>query len=1371
MDDPNIDWAEQRVIDETENDRAEEHFFTSTPKTAVVAATTQGPHAFLQLENSKIPFLFDTGSNESIISADILTNADIVYQLRPIHIKLEGIAGGGLNILGVAELPCTIHNVQKYVDFLVVQEADIAIFGLNNMRSFNLLIDIAKGTFWSNGQETTYALSKGSGSLNQSPVFYIATKSECNIKLINDEIILARGHKIVFGEIFKNIPKTEFCLLELDYAQQRYGSLMPACVTNTDTVVPFSIMNNFDRPVRFRKGALMGVASDTELQTNEDVIDLLSDADTDGSPDGHPIDKMPKLDYLEKDKREEVENLCKKYHTCFSRGETDIGKCALGPQRLPLKEDYKVVRDPPRRYNVEQMRAIDAHVDIMRRAGTIEPSSSEWRCWPVLTSKRGVAGSGAKTGSDANTGNGAAVAKDAIPPRYSRFCLDMRNQNKMWKDGDTYSRALPRMQDVFDGIASAIEGATDPYFAKLDVSSAFHCIEIHPDDRAPTAFYASRGLWQFRRFSFGIKSAGSIFVDCLERSLTGLSFSCCFAYLDDLVVVGKTWREFIGNLEAVLLRLSFMGFKLKPKKLELAKKKVEMLGFLISAEGIQIGLDKMRAAQLWSRPVSQSETLSFVQFCNFLRKHIEAFALVARPLYDLCNSDKFEWTDECEQSFQRLKQAVVSAPALRLPDFSKQMWVACDWCKVSCGWALLQRENDTTGNWYVIVFGSKTATRKKGTDVCSSNKGELWAMQTALISLKCYLISCRKFTVLTDHKALSYLTKQRDVSAHVVRMLEKVSELGDFEIQFLSSKDPRIGIVDRLSRARLDKTDSTKWSEIYTSRIVAAVTRSATQKMNEETQSSDENTAKKAGISESLDPLEENENPTNIADGPNDGPTNQSEASKEPTNPSEGSKRDPNNQSEASNDLTQIDWEHEQNADSDISTLKGWIESGEKQNDKVKLASNTLRTFYVNFVLFTLISGIVYRVWTVTTEQTRNLIVVPAKRVRDVLYAMHDVSTHIGQTRTLLNIRQYYYWPGMSKDVEVYVKSCDICQRRNKTNKKAPLQPIAKSYFNEFLFMDIKTLHNYPAGQYTSVLVMVEGFSKYVSLAPLITHTTTEIMSKVWKEYLSVWGVPAFLVTDREPSFILAVSHQFYDLLGIKKLNTVSHKPLADGQSESYVKIVSKVMTTLFATERLDGQTDHDWAARLPYVKMAINSVPSTTTGFSPHYIATGRELILPSNLTLSLPKERMTVPQSVRSLWETAQQTYDAVLKNSGQQMAKAKTRYDAQNVIAHEEYHEGDLVLYRQYSSNLRDPKSFSSAFETQVYVITKKLGSNYFIRPTNKPDTPKNTKCVHFNQIRAYIQRDNGTDRDAVRRAAGRPARLGFNLTNLPNDETIH
>ena len=257
---------------------------------------------------------------------------------------------------------------------------------------------------------------------------------------------------------------------------------------------------------------------------------------------------------------------------------------------------------------------------------------------------------------------------------------------------------------------------------------------------------------------------------------------------------------------------------------------------------------------------------------------------------------------------------------------------------------------------------------------------------------------------------------------------------------------------------------------------------------------------------------------------------------------------------------------------------------------------------------------------------------------------------------------------------------------------------------------------------------------------------------------------------DKEPSFVSAVANSFYSLLGIVKGTTVSNKALGDGQSEAYVKVVSKVMAALFAVDRLDGQTDHNWKARIPYVSMAINSLPSTTTGFSPWFIATGRELILPSNLTLSLPRERTNVPEAIRALWSTCQSTYDVVLRNSGLQLAKDKKRYDAHNVVTHDEYNVGDLVLYRKFALGVRDPKSFMSAFEAQIYIVVKRIGANYFIRPTNRPDLPKNHKVVHFNQIRPYIQRDEGTDRDRDKRIATRPARLGFEM-NKADENAIH
>ena len=85
-------------------------------------------------------------------------------------------------------------------------------------------------------------------------------------------------------------------------------------------------------------------------------------------------------------------------------------------------------------------------------------------------------------------------------------------------------------------------------------------------------------------------------------------------------------------------------------------------------------------------------------------------------------------------------------------------------------------------------------------------------------------------------------------------------------------------------------------------------------------------------------------------------------------------------------------------------------------------------------------------------------------------------------------------------------------------NKKAPLNPIAKSFFNEILFFDIKVLDGYPCGEYKGILILVEGFSKYVTLCPIKTHSSIEIMTNIFRNYISKWGVPSIIITDQEKS-------------------------------------------------------------------------------------------------------------------------------------------------------------------------------------------------------------------------------------------------------------
>ena len=99
----------------------------------------------------------------------------------------------------------------------------------------------------------------------------------------------------------------------------------------------------------------------------------------------------------------------------------------------------------------------------------------------------------------------------------------------------------------------------------------------------------------FTRMPFGISSAPSIWQRAIDNVLSGLDGVIC--YLDDILIVGNSDEQHNYKLFKVLERLNQAGIKLKMKKCEFGKSKVEYLGHVVSAEGISPSQSKMEAIQ------------------------------------------------------------------------------------------------------------------------------------------------------------------------------------------------------------------------------------------------------------------------------------------------------------------------------------------------------------------------------------------------------------------------------------------------------------------------------------------------------------------------------------------------------------------------------------------------------------------------------------------------------------------------------------------------------------------------------------------------------------------------------------------------------
>ena len=474
------------------------------------------------------------------------------------------------------------------------------------------------------------------------------------------------------------------------------------------------------------------------------------DGNEEHPPDRHPLDKID-LTHLKGEELKKMENLLLKHQTAFSRHALDIGKCPLKAPRVHLKEGVTRSIEPPRRYNTNQLQELIKQTNEFNSIGVIEPSKNN----PSFLSQIVLA-------SKIDPTSGEKL-------RYARFCLDLRRVNKILVDSSAYAGAVPRTVDLFDSLAHSLKGrGDDAIYAKLDISSAFFNIELPEEDRDYFTFATPIGNYRPTRCTFGSKFSPNAFSTILGLCLATALWVWIWAFLDDLLIAGANFDELLQHLDFVLYRLRPYGFKLKPSKAMLAKKEVPMLGFLLSGSKLFVDPLKRESMRLWAKPTLKKECLSFTQFANFLRKGIPNFSEVTAPLYKICNSEEaFEWTKEADEAFQHLKKVIADNAALYLPNFSFTWFVVADWCSLGGSWSLMQRENDTTGAWRQVLFGSRPNSKSERN--YPSYFGEAFNVVNAINSCRMYLETSKATVVMTDRHSLTKLFTQKHLSAFQVR--------------------------------------------------------------------------------------------------------------------------------------------------------------------------------------------------------------------------------------------------------------------------------------------------------------------------------------------------------------------------------------------------------------------------------------------------------------------------------------------------------------------------------------------------------------------------------------------------------------------------
>ncbi|VVA41021.1 PREDICTED: retrotransposon, partial [Prunus dulcis] len=119
--------------------------------------------------------------------------------------------------------------------------------------------------------------------------------------------------------------------------------------------------------------------------------------------------------------------------------------------------------------------------------------------------------------------------------------------------------------------------------------------------------------------------------------------------------------------------------------------RVVFLEHVISAERIYVDPQKVEAIVNWVQPTSVTEIRSFLGLAGYYRRVVEWFSSITAPLTRLIRKDvTFDWTEECEQSFQELKMQLTTTPVLALPDNSENFVIYSDASLQGLGCVLMQ---------------------------------------------------------------------------------------------------------------------------------------------------------------------------------------------------------------------------------------------------------------------------------------------------------------------------------------------------------------------------------------------------------------------------------------------------------------------------------------------------------------------------------------------------------------------------------------------------------------------------------------------------------------------------------------------------------
>ena len=1217
--------------------------------------------SWLRIEDVRCKGLIDTGSMVTTIAESFWRQRLTGTPLRPLNdlLRVEGASGHAVQYLGYVEV--CIHfekgvagDEQGHVVLALVvadtryNAAVPVIVGTNVIRQCHRQGQDQHGDkFWTTVRvDSAWERAYSQHQRVRSSKVKAVLVGKKNLRLSPGESAIVKGRvpsrwKSALAERLPGSPVT------LDPLFVR-----PRKCRNRSSTFLLEVQNQTSDPIV--------VASGSHICTLEHVaqVDLVDGDEKTPAFDLGIASSNPHQATLAKRKLEEWEKV-------FAREGPEIGCSDHTLHKIPQTENtpFKLRNTPVPPAMYEEVRQ---HLKDMQVCGAIRPSQSPYSSPVVLVRKR----------------DGSL-----------RFCIDFRKINSR-TPSDSYP--MPRIEETLD----ALQGSR--WFSTLDLKSGYWQVPVAEEDKHKTAFsVGSLGFWECNRMPFGLKNAGATFQRMMEECLGELQPSKCLVYLDDVIVHATTFEQHLENLDMVFQKLHQYGLKLKPSKCSFFKDRLQYLGHVVSAYGVETDPEKTEALRTWPVPKNTKELHTFLGVTGYYRRFVKDYAKITRPLQRLMvghghtgkrrkkgmkggNKKPTEaapwiWTEECQEAFNAVIERLTNPPVLAYPDYSLPFILHTDASLHGLGAALYQEHS---GVEHPVAYASRTLSQSERN--YPAHKLEFLALKWAVTDKFKHHLYGQKFLVRTDNNPLCYVltTAKLDATGH-----RWLAALGNYNFSIQYRPGRRHGDADGFSRRPMPGNGMMTLRPMPDENGVVTM---------------EEDTIKAIFRGFAVDDRHPCSDPMVVF-----------LAMQSSSVPSDDQ------------DTREVDWAHEQGKDATLRRVVALVKKGQKPTrTELEQEAVEVRAYMREWQRLEIKAGVLKRCVQRNGKQ-KYLLLLPEVHRAEALKGLHDDMGHLGRERTLELLRDRFYWPQMAADVDRWIVGCKRCICRKAPEKRsAGLITIRTTQPLELVCMDFLSLEGSKGG-YENILVITDHFTRYAQAIPTRNQTAMTVAKVLFDNFIVHYGFPARLHSDQGRNFESGVIKALCKVAGIKKSRTTPYHPMGNGMTERFNQTLLNMLGTLPVEQKAD------WKSHVAPLVHAYNATKHDSTGCSPFSLMFGREPRLPVDVAMGVPEEEGQEGHGrdyAMKLRDRLQRAYEIAGAYADKAGGRHKRRYDAkvrEAVLA-----VGDRVLVK--SVGHKGKHKLADVWEDCPYIVRRQPNPDIPVYQVQREDGHGNVRTLHRNML---------------------------------------